>query len=79
MGVTVVLNQLYEVHVLFKVLIDFEVHEFDELASIVCPTIRENARNMGVESVMSAKPMKLIQVTFAQLYHVLEARQCNQL
>lgn len=78
-GVMVVLSQMHKVHVLFKVLIEFEVQEFNKLASIVCPTICDNAHTMGVKRVMNGKLMKLINVMFAQLYHVLEARQCNQL
>lgn len=43
----------------FKVFANFEVHEFDELASLVCPTIHDNAHSIGGERIMSGKPMKL--------------------
>lgn len=58
-GVTDILSRMREVPVLFKVLTNFEVREFDELSSLVCPTINDNARSTGVERVLSGRPMKL--------------------
>lgn len=48
-----------DVPTLLKVLADFEVHKFDELASLVCPTICDNAYNMDIRRVMSGMPIKL--------------------
>ena len=58
-GVMNVFNHMREVSTLFKVLTNFEVPNFDEFASLVCPTICDNARSTTCESIMSGKPMKL--------------------
>lgn len=43
----------------FKVLIDFQVHEFDGFASVVCFTVRDNERGTNVERVVIWGFMKL--------------------
>ena len=45
-----------KVHTLFEVLTNFDVHEFYGFASLVCSTIRNNARSTGNEKVISSKP-----------------------
>lgn len=44
---------------LFKVLMNFEVHEFHKFASLVYPTICDNAHGTDIERVMIGRPMKL--------------------
>ena len=46
-------NCMCEVLASFKVLVNFEVYKFDELAFLGCPTIHDNARSTDVERVMS--------------------------
>lgn len=58
-GVMDILSRMHEVSALFKVLTNFKICEFDELATLVCSTIRNNAHNMGIARVMSSRPMKL--------------------
>lgn len=48
-GAIDLLNSMREVLALYKVLTNFEVHEFDELASIVCPTICDNVCSTCLE------------------------------
>lgn len=44
---------------MFKVLANFEVHKFDELAFLVSPTIHDNAHTTGMKRGMSEKSTKL--------------------
>jgi hypothetical protein len=43
----------------FKVFIDFQVHEFDGFASVVCFIVRDNERGTNVERVVIWGFMKL--------------------
>lgn len=43
----------------FKTLTNFEVHEWQELCSLVVPTIESNARSTGLPHLVSGRPMKL--------------------
>lgn len=56
---TDILGCMCEVPPLFKVWENFEVHEFDKFASLVCPIIRDNAHSTEVERVISGRLMKL--------------------
>lgn len=58
-GVTNMFNRMREVPALFKGLTNFKVHEFEELASFVCPTICNNGHSTCVEITMSGMPMML--------------------
>ena len=44
---------------LFKVLTNFSIEEFDELCTIVCPTIIANARLIGDLCILLGRPSKL--------------------
>ena len=44
---------------LFKVLTNFSIEEFDELCSILCPTIIANARSTGGLCILPGHPSKL--------------------
>ena len=56
MGVTDVLHWMCVVHILFKVLTNFEIHKFDEFASFVCLTNCNSSHSTDVERVMSGRP-----------------------
>lgn len=51
-----ILGRVHEVPTSFEVLTNFEVHKFDELTSLVCPTIRDNAHSTCIERIMSGEP-----------------------
>ena len=53
-----ILTRMCNVPPLFKVLANFSVEEFEELASIVCRAICSNARLTGVPRVFSTRPRK---------------------
>lgn len=49
-----------EIPTFFEIMTDFEVRKFDELVSLVCPTIHDNAHDSTcIKRVMSGKPTKL--------------------
>ena len=69
-----VLSWMRDVLALFKVLTNYEIYEFDELASLACYKIYDNCRSMVLKMYLVADPW----ATFAQLHHVFEAWRQHQ-
>lgn len=59
-----ILNRMRNVPALFKVLTNFEVYAFHEYVSLVCPTILDNACNMGVEALKAPPYTRLLASKF---------------
>ena len=58
-GVHDILGSMRSTPGLFKVLTNFSIEEFDELCTIVCPTIIANARSTGDLHIFPGSPFKL--------------------
>ena len=58
-GVCNILGSMRSTLGLFKVLTNFSIEEFDELCTIVCPTIIANARSTNDLRIFPGRPSKL--------------------